>query len=79
MPTDEIPGTGRRYVLPHTEISLSTPVMVSDYGELALSSGIAVTTRLNIDGVDVGVIENGGTGGPTLLRTINSHRPAWRA
>lgn len=67
------------FTLPHTEITLPTPVTVAGYDQLEMASGVAYTTTLHINGTHVGTIENDGRGGDTWLRTTNAHRPAWKA
>ncbi|MFE7461639.1 hypothetical protein ACWFMI_23690 [Nocardiopsis terrae] len=67
------------HTLPHTGISLPTPIEVSGFDQIELSTGVAYTTTLHIDGTRIGQIENDGRGGDTWLRTTNAHRPAWKA
>ena len=69
----------QQYTLPHTQITLPSPVTVSDYQAVELTCGLAYAATLSINGIRVGTIENQGTGGDTWLHTTNTHRPAWEA
>lgn len=65
-----LPHTGLR--VPHTRFS------VTGYKELNTHDGVAFTANLRRDNKTVGLIEQGGHGGPTMWQPTDSTRFGWR-